>query len=318
LISAVKTASLKMIRLLLEEGADPNATDKNQANSLVYAIERNDEGILKLLLSKGTEVNNMDINKIDPLHHAIRLEHLPFIKLLLRGGASTTTSKKRGVQLIMMACDFGDPDLFDLLIEKGISWNTIDENGRNVVMRSYLAKNISLTQRLLIHYNLKSYVNFKDKHGNSLLMLAIKQEDLNFIEYLLQTCENLQIDQRNDEGKTPLLLACELNLGSIARALASRMNSTQINMADSQKNTALIWAVKHHNLIIISALLDNKDIDTTFKDALDKSPYDYAHTDEIRHLIYNHQLANKGKEAEIRVARDMAKRVNKKNKQSHL
>ena len=318
LIAAIKTCSVRLVRLLLDEGADPNSVDKHHKNGLVFSIERNEEASLKLLLARGTEVNNLDLDKQDPLQVAMDADHIAFIKLLLRAGASTATSKKRGVQLIMTACDYGDLDFFDILIEKGVSWHSLDEAGRNVAMRAYLAKQISLADRLLTVYNFKTQVNARDKKGETLLTLAIRQEDLAFVTSLLVTCDQIQIDLRNEEGKTPLLLAAELNLTAIVILLAGRMTSTMLNMADLAKNTSLIWAVRYNNLNAIRSLLANKDIDTTCKDALDKSPYDYAQSDEVRQLIYSHQMESKGSEAEIRVVRDMVRRVAAKNRQSHL
>jgi hypothetical protein len=79
-----------------------------------------------------------------------------------------------------------------------------------------------------------------------------------------------------------------------------RLNTTQLNMSDSTKNTALSWAVKNKNLSIIAGLLKTKDIDILSRDCFDKTPYDYAANDIIRHMLSEYQTATKGREIELK------------------
>ena len=187
-----------IIKLLIDEGADVNSLDTHQRNSLVYAIERNDIGLVRLLIDRGIEVNNTDIDRCDPIKSAIDLQHIPMIKYLLRHGASTTADRKRGNRLMMMACDIGDNDMFDIIVERGISMNEKDDKSHNVVVRAYLARQLDMAKRLLLQYNYKKSINQKDKIGDTLLNIAIKHEDYNFVKFLLDLCTDINFDERNN------------------------------------------------------------------------------------------------------------------------
>ena len=309
-----------MVRLLLDEGAMVNSVDVESRNSLFFAIQRNDMPTIKLLLSRGVEVNNADALTADPLKAAMEVQNIAVIKLLLQSGASLTTNKRRGNRLVMLACDNGDIDLFDILVERGIGWHERDDDGRNVVMRAYLARQTDMAKTFLIRYNYRKSINIKDKKGDNLLTLAIKQEDAAVVQFILENCLDINFDDRNEAGKTALILAAELDLEQVARILLPRLNATQRNMTDSTKTTALTWAVKNGNVGLIGEILKYPDVDTICRDAFEKSPYDYAKSDVIRFLIFQHQSANRGRETDLKVASgrpcsiDMQARLTKKPK----
>ena len=81
-----------VVKLLLESGANPNATTKFQKRSpILIACMNNDHEIMKLLLSSAThnklEVNVTDAKGNTPLHHVSKTEHLDCAVDLMRCGA---------------------------------------------------------------------------------------------------------------------------------------------------------------------------------------------------------------------------------------
>ena len=298
------------MKLLAEKGADPNLVDKAGRSALIWAVERNELPLLRLLIAHDADVNIQDTEKRDALEFALELRHTAFVKLLLKKGASTANGRKRAHRLLVLVCETGDEELLETLVERGVTLLDKDELGRNIVMRAYLAGNHRLAKKLVESYSFKNHINFADKRGDSLLMMAVRAEDPDMVRFLLEACDNLLLDQRNAQGQTPLLMACELNLEQIAMLLIPRMNSTLLNMSDDvrsfdqqHKHTALLWAVKHNSLLLIAALLECGDLDTTCRDALEQTPYDHAASDLVRHLIFQHQLKNRGNDIELKVSR---------------
>lgn len=194
---AVRFCDPIMVKLLLDKGVNPSCCDKQNRNGLVFAIGRNDEIILRSLIAAGSDINRLDDSKADPLKYAIDALHLAFVKLLLRNGASLITFKKRANQLVMIACDFNDMELFNILIEKGVSHQEMDEHRNNPAMRAFICRNIDMTKRLLEGYMLKNNINNFNREGNTLLVLAIKAADESFVQYLLNTCEKIDLNLRN-------------------------------------------------------------------------------------------------------------------------
>lgn len=305
MLYAIKNCSLEVIRILIDAGGDVNTTEKEtNKNGLIFAMQRMDEPIVKMLITKGCDVNNLDKLKQDPLKLAIEQQNLAFIKLLLKAGASTSNSKKRANLLLMMSCDFGDPDLFASLVEKGVAWGEGDPNGNNVAMRAYLAQQNDMCKKLLEDYGFVEQINRRNKNGDTLLLLSIKAEDVKMVEYLLRTFpDKIQTELRNNLGKTALTLACELNNTLISLELLPKMTSIQLNMSDGQKFTPLHWAVKNHNIVIISNLLKCAQLDTTFRDTFEMTPYDYAKSDVVKHMIFKHQQEHRGLDVEERIVR---------------
>jgi ankyrin repeat protein len=81
-----------VVQLLLESGADPNATTKFEKRSpILIACMNNDHEIMKLLLSSATN-NKLDVNVTDAkgntlLHHVSNTEYLDCVVDLMRCGA---------------------------------------------------------------------------------------------------------------------------------------------------------------------------------------------------------------------------------------
>ena len=81
-----------VVRLLLESGADPNATTNFQKHSpILIACINNNHEIMNLLLSSATN-NKLDVNVTDaqgntPLHYVSNTEHLDCVVDLMRCGA---------------------------------------------------------------------------------------------------------------------------------------------------------------------------------------------------------------------------------------
>ena len=81
-----------VVQLLLERGADPNATTEREARSpILLASTKKYHEIMKLLLSSATN-NKLDVNVTDikgntPLHHLSNTEYLDCVVELMRRGA---------------------------------------------------------------------------------------------------------------------------------------------------------------------------------------------------------------------------------------
>jgi ankyrin repeat protein len=82
-----------VVQLLLEHGADPNATTKFEKRApILIACMNNNHEIMKLLLTSATN-NQMDVNVTDakgntPLHYASNTKHLDCVVDLMRCGAN--------------------------------------------------------------------------------------------------------------------------------------------------------------------------------------------------------------------------------------
>jgi ankyrin repeat protein len=110
LMRAARSADLAAMRLLIERGADPKATQKNGTTALQLAAgirARPDEGetnpdpaavrsveAATLLLDRGADINATTAAGDTPAHAAVR--NVPVLRLLAARGANLTIKNKAG------------------------------------------------------------------------------------------------------------------------------------------------------------------------------------------------------------------------------
>ena len=82
----------------------------------------------------------------------------------------------------------------------------------------------------------------RDEHGNTVLMVAIANADLQTVKYLVEE-KNAPINAKNNLGVTALMIACMQGRGDVIDVLLPRMTSEDINVASTEDGiTALMLA----------------------------------------------------------------------------
>lgn len=87
-----------LIDSMLSGGADPNLSDGYGQTGLFYCLDKGSERVLKLLLDKGADPNRPDrVTGLAPLHRAAAIEdNLQVLALLVSAGANTNALDNRG------------------------------------------------------------------------------------------------------------------------------------------------------------------------------------------------------------------------------
>ena len=102
LIEAVKMGYKKLVRLLLELGADANIQDKQKFTALSFAI-RQDPELVQILLEFGANPNALDENGKTPLTWAVFYNKINSVVLLMAAGADANIKDVDGDTPIKMA-----------------------------------------------------------------------------------------------------------------------------------------------------------------------------------------------------------------------
>lgn len=162
-------------------------------------------------------------------------------------------------------------DVIDVLIDYGCDIQFKNKNGYTALLCYFISQsnNRVILQKLL---NSKVDINISSVDGNTPLHYAAYYiTDVNIIHYITLECNpNL----KNNNRKTPLMLACEYNKNiEVIAALIDITND--INIQDNFGNTALHLACINNKYDIIKILLNgHADINITNDD--NETPYDYA------------------------------------------
>jgi len=93
---AAYTKNDKIVKLLLNKGADPNRADIEGISPLYWAAYTKNDKILKLLLAKGADPNIEDNEGKTPLYWAIYTGNSEATKILLQHGADLNKPDKIG------------------------------------------------------------------------------------------------------------------------------------------------------------------------------------------------------------------------------
>lgn len=121
LMYAVLYGDADAVRLLLDNGADPNARNEAGASALMWAVD--DLEKTRLLLECGAEVNaRSDDGRTALAIAASRVGSLAVVRLLLDSGADPSVrspSYKGPLTPLREAADVGDEAVVQLLIERG-------------------------------------------------------------------------------------------------------------------------------------------------------------------------------------------------------
>ncbi|CAI5459144.1 unnamed protein product [Closterium sp. Yama58-4] len=98
---AVVAGSVDAAAVLLEWGADPNGGTATQQEGfsppLLWAVQAGNEELVRLLLTNGADINATDAHRCSALHYACSTGHRGIIKLLLVAGANMYARNSDGL-----------------------------------------------------------------------------------------------------------------------------------------------------------------------------------------------------------------------------
>jgi ankyrin repeat protein len=187
------------------------------------ACESNNLYVLSKLVSTCKDVNIVSsFRRWTPLRIAVRSSSLEAIQCLLSfPSVNVNATGPRGLTPLHVAAYHGDIEIAKLLIERGAQTDIV-------------------------------------ANGRTPLLIAIKQQQSAFAEYLL-TVPTVDINVAMPTGVTPLIAAIRCRLDSIAMKLATNP-CVNINAFDSEGRTALYWAIKRHKTHVFDALMARRDV----------------------------------------------------------
>jgi ankyrin repeat protein len=156
LIEASARGDLRIFKMMLEMGANPDAVDKGGNNAVLVAayyshrdmvrrlIElhanvnvkgsigyapigaaamRKDREILKMLIKAGAKIDDLDYLEESPLANAVRFQRDENVRLLLEAGADVDRAGSRGETPLVLAIQNGRFDYMNELLAKGADVN---------------------------------------------------------------------------------------------------------------------------------------------------------------------------------------------------
>lgn len=271
----------EVIKLLLDNGANPDATDLRGKAALILATTSGNEKMIEMLLSKGANVDIKDlVNNKTPLQIAIENKNDKIIGLLIAHKCNVNLKNADGLTPLMIACNSADITAFNLLIKNGANINDKDNNDESIFIKACKIKDEKTALDILnALISAKVDVNTKDNKGNTGLIYACLAGNQETVKYLLSKSANINIT--DNDGNDALLQTIKLaeydranSHQDIARQLINI--KTDINYCNNNGITPFTGAViKNWNIEVLDLLL-SKGAKINIKDKKGLTAMDYC------------------------------------------
>lgn len=207
-------------------------------------------------------------------------------------------SNLKGMNALSYAVKYNQAEVIDYLINVARVDSTItipnhkllDHDAINMLLYSVLTSNVYIVNLFLHGTNIDP--NQTDSDGNTPLLMAIKLNYLDIIDSLLKdprTNPN-KGNSNYDNQDTPLTFACILNNNDIVLLLMSN-RLTNPNLTREDDISPLIIAVNQMNPTIVDYLIQHSDIEINYHSEIIESALYYAcssRNEEIMRLLLRH------------------------------
>lgn len=227
--SAVGRGHLEMVKLLLNKGADINASYWGYT----ILMDANNAGIAKLLIAHGADIN-VEKGGDTALSEALRNGYVGVVKVLLAGKDPIETSHKLNESLMDNISAISSSTKIQTLIDAGADVNTKSHSGEPALMEAFKRSNYDVVEVLIAN---GADPNTMGKTGRTALMAAIAHGEDELAKLLLSLgANNSNIKGRFDRGA--FLTAARNDAVDILQDLLDE--GAPINTIDSDGNTVLM------------------------------------------------------------------------------
>jgi ankyrin repeat protein/L-ascorbate metabolism protein UlaG (beta-lactamase superfamily) len=250
--SAAAAGHLKIVEYLIEKEADVNAWNNAHQNPLLYAAYHGHSKIVSLLLEKGAEFKEQDIYGRNVLHYPAREGHPKVVEILVKKGLDINQEDRGGVTPLRFAIERGHTEIIDTFIllkaldvESDLGRKSLHlaaANGHKNIVGLLIAKGSSIHTR--------------DDEAGTLLHNAAIGGLLELSQRLIK--KGIKINDQDNRGKTPLHYAVREGHHEIVRLLAE--NGAELNIKGKDERTPLHIAEDWGRKEILDLLLEKKAV----------------------------------------------------------
>ena len=177
LIRAIKQEKIELVSQLINNGANPNAKDRNGLTILMHAAKSKNSSpeIIKMLVNFGANINDKDRNGLTTLMHAAQSENQnpEVIIMLVNFGADINDEDHSGTTPLMYATisENTSPEVIRMLINFGANINDNDHSGATPLIWGIESENPK-PEIIKILIDFGSNLNYKDPQGDTATNIA--------------------------------------------------------------------------------------------------------------------------------------------------
>ncbi|XP_045155259.1 protein TANC2 isoform X5 [Echinops telfairi] len=275
----------EMVALLLEFGANVDASSESGLTPLGYAAAAGCLSIVVLLCKKRAKVDHLDKNGQCALVHAALRGHLEVVKFLIQcdwtmaGQQQGVFKKSQAIQqALIAAASMGYTEIVSYLLDlpekdeeevERAQINSFDSLWGETALTAAAGRGKLEVCRLLLEQG--AAVAQPNRRGAVPLFSTVRQGHWQIVDLLLT--HGADVNMADKQGRTPLMMAAsEGHLGTVDFLLAQ---GASIALMDKEGLTALSWACLKGHLSVVRSLVDNGAA-TDHADKNGRTPLDLA------------------------------------------
>src|ERR1700730_5249301 len=224
LFSAVDKNCLDLATELLDHGASVDARDRFGARPLSHAARIGHLGMVDLLLAHGAPIDARNLAGATALYFAAEGGHAPVAQRLIERGADVKLAGRSRISPVAAAAYGGNDAIVEALLAAGADARAPDETGKPPIVYAAAGAQLDIVKRLLAQN-----IDINARYPNDLTLLmwasgpdekAPEAQAIKVVSYLLYA--GAHIDDRDDRGRTALMIAAEGGHAEIANLLTGR------------------------------------------------------------------------------------------------
>ncbi|SRR5712691_1365534 len=199
LVEAVKAGNVPAVRTMLQQGVDPNETEKDGTAALHWAVHNNEAAVVDLLLAGGAQVNAKNRYGMMPLALAVTNGNYAITERLLKAGADFRAQVPGTGTILLTAARIGNPEILKALLSAGADVNDAEPTSGQTALMWAAAEGHEAAVKVLLAAGADIWGRSYD--NETPLFFAVRRGDIGSVDALLAA--GADINERIDPEDTP-------------------------------------------------------------------------------------------------------------------
>lgn len=241
-----KKSQIKILRRLLEAGADVHSADSQGYTPLHDSVYDNKPEPVQLLLEAGADANAATAQGFTPLHLAALDNAAKVAELLLTHGSRVNATANDGETPLAFAAMTGNAELVRALLRAGANANATETDGMTPLLRAAYYGDSAEVLQLLAEAGANLHATTQDSGAGALHYAATGGREAN-LRALLEL--GADVNTRDKLGTTALLRAVAICHSACVQLLLEAGATANFNGDNGKKLCRLALAGKEPSII---------------------------------------------------------------------